>query len=73
MNKDELQALVQSKVAQAEALIAEAEELTEKNELPGFSLDVAYGMGGTYMKAREYWESSDVEETYQWMASSQSC
>jgi hypothetical protein len=60
-------------------LMAKLKEITDfcdKNDFQ-FTLDIAYGMGGTYIppKQREEWcpEYTDVEDWDGWSASSQGC
>lgn len=59
MTKEQANNLLSEKLSQAQALISECETLADQYELD-FSVDLAYGMGGTY-------------EEGEWHPSSQSC
>lgn len=88
MTQQEASALIAEKVRAAEQLIRECESIADKSGV-GFSLSIAYGMGGWYNpdpslrekvevaegeEGEEDWEESWEESAdYGWMASSQSC
>ena len=59
LTKEQANALLSDKLSQAQALINECEKLADEHGLD-FSMDLAYGMGGTY-------------EEGAWHPSSQSC
>jgi hypothetical protein len=69
MSTKELNQKMAALVSAIEAAVAEAEAFADENGLE-FTLDIAYGMGGTYVSegAAAKWESSSG-----WMPSSQSC
>lgn len=79
MSEKEALELISQKLAEADKLIAEAEQIAKDNGVE-FSWDgPTYGMGGYFGKASD-WESSDWEDSgcsidveYEWRASSQSC
>jgi hypothetical protein len=60
------------KVAQIEALVRECEKLAEEVN-QSFTLNIAYGMGGTYGPGWDDSSSSEETEKWEWYASSQSC
>lgn len=76
MDRQEATKLIAEKINAAQALINEAEEISNESGV-GFDWDLAYGMGGWYNpkpKDESEWTSSDYyEEDYGWQASSQSC
>lgn len=61
MTKEEAKAKIDACLKEIYALVAECEGLANAHDL-GFSLDVAYGMGGWYSG-----------ENAEWCASSESC
>ena len=75
--KEEANKAIAEKVEAAYALINEAEEIADENEV-SFKLEISYGMGGTFYPKDEYnryykedWD--DASESGAWRASSQSC
>lgn len=78
LTQQEAQAELASKLKQAEVLIDECEVLAQTYNL-SFSLNIAYGMGGTFGPAYQYNDETDEEtETWDssdagWRASSQGC
>ncbi len=68
MSKTELD----KKVEQIYTLVRECERLAEETNT-AFTLEISYGMGGTY-QLDEGWNGSCGESTeWTWYASSQSC
>lgn len=74
--KQEATTAIAEKTAAAYALLAEAEEIAEANQV-GFNFDPAYGMGGRYIPLEEYndnWHPCRDDTTRGgWYPSSQSC
>lgn len=80
MTAEEAQEEIAKKTQAALKLIREAEELADQHQVE-FHLEVAYGMGGTYVPKRdkdEDWENSDscFYDDYEeegWISSSSQC
>jgi hypothetical protein len=66
VNKQEASVLISEKVAAAEALISECEVLAREYGV-GFSMSVAYGMGGTFYPTDSVWQQAG------WNSSSMGC
>ncbi len=79
MDRKEATAKLGQLVQQIYALVHEAEAISDESGV-GFSLDIAYGMGGWYTPKRKEDEETneDDDDWYSsdeggWQASSQSC
>lgn len=78
MDRKEATAKLGQLVNQIYALVHEAEAISDESGV-GFSLEIAYGMGGWYTPKRKEDETQDDDDGWYdsdeggWMASSQSC
>jgi len=76
MDKAEANAKIAELVANAKALIGQATNIAREAEVD-FSLNLGYGMGGTYVGDREEWGESRYEEIHDyyggWYSSSMDC
>ncbi len=78
MTRQEATAKLGQLVKDIYALVHQAEQLSDESGV-GFSLDIAYGMGGWYTPKKKEDETNEDEDDWYasdeggWQASSQSC